>query len=62
MLGVLPNTMKIPVNGYDFKTILQAINQGKKDLYATPRVDMPNANPLPYPKNYAGPFTGFAGT
>ena len=45
----------------DYKTILAAINQGKNDLYATPRVDMPNATPLPYPKNYAGPFKGFAG-
>jgi len=45
----------------DFKTILAAIDQGKKDLYANPRTDMPNAKPLPYPKNYAGPFKGFAG-
>jgi hypothetical protein len=45
----------------DFKTMLAAIDQGKEQLYARPRVDMPGAKPLPYPKDYAGPFTGFAG-
>jgi mono/diheme cytochrome c family protein len=45
----------------DFKSMLAAIDQGKEQLYARPRVDMPGAKPLPYPKDYAGPFTGFAG-
>ena len=45
----------------DFQTILAAIEQGKDELYARPRVDMAGAMPLPYPRNHAGPFTGFAG-
>jgi len=45
----------------DYKTILDAIEQGKNELYANPRMDMPNATPIPYPKNYAGPYKGFAG-
>ena len=45
----------------DFQTMLAAIEQGREDLYAKPSVDMPNAKPLPYPKNYAGPFNTFAG-
>ena len=45
----------------DFQTMLAAIEQGKKELYARPRMDMPNASPIPYPKNYAGPFSTFAG-
>ena len=45
----------------DYRAILAAIAQGKKALYAKPRVDMPHAQPLPYPTDFAGPFTGFAG-
>ncbi len=45
----------------DYQAMLAAIVQGKEELYEKPRVDMPGAKPLPYPQNYAGPFTGFAG-
>jgi hypothetical protein len=30
-----------------FQTILAAIEEGKNELYAKPRIDMPNATPLP---------------
>jgi len=45
----------------DYQAMLTAIAQGAEELYARPRMDMPGAKPLPYPKNHAGPFTGFAG-
>ena len=45
----------------DFQLMLAAIQQGKKELYARPRMDMPDAKPLPYPQDFVGPFTGFAG-
>lgn len=45
----------------DYQAMLAAIVQGKEELYKKPRVDMPGAKPLPYPRNHAGPFTGFAG-
>ncbi|MBN2137096.1 MAG: hypothetical protein JW720_04765 [Sedimentisphaerales bacterium] len=45
----------------DYETMLAAIRQGKEELYAKPRMDMPGAKPVPYPKNYAGPYTRFSG-
>lgn len=45
----------------DYQAMLAAMLQGREELYEKPRVDMPGAKPLPYPQNYAGPFTGFAG-
>ena len=45
----------------DYRAILSAIRQGKRALYAKPRMDMPHARPLPYPTDFTGPFTGFAG-
>jgi cytochrome c553 len=58
--GKTPNLFANKSNP-DYKKILEAIRQGKKQLYANPRMDMPNATPIPYPKNYAGPYKGFAG-
>ena len=45
----------------DYTAMLQALKQGKKSLYARPRMDMKGAVPVPYPTNYAGPYKGFAG-
>jgi hypothetical protein len=45
----------------DYRTMLQALEEGKRLLYARPRMDMPGAVPVPYPTNYAGPYQGFAG-
>lgn len=45
----------------DYQLMLTAIEHGKQELYSKPRMDMPGAVPLPYPQNFVGPFTGFAG-
>jgi hypothetical protein len=45
----------------DYITMLTAIERGKDRLYAKPRMDMPGGKALPYPTNYVGPYTGFAG-
>jgi hypothetical protein len=45
----------------DCRAMLEAITEGSKQLYARPRMDMDSAKPVPYPTNYAGPFSGFAG-
>ena len=48
-------------NDPDYTDMLQAIEQMRKALYTQPRMDMKGGVPMPYPKNYAGPYTGFAG-
>jgi hypothetical protein len=48
-------------NDPDYAAMLTAIEQGKRELYARPRMDMEGAVAVPYPTNYAGPFEGFAG-
>ncbi len=45
----------------DRRAMLEAITEGSKKLYARPRMDMDGAELVPYPTNYAGPFSGFAG-
>ncbi|MBN1125469.1 MAG: hypothetical protein JXA82_10710 [Sedimentisphaerales bacterium] len=45
----------------DYLKMLAAIERGKKQLYQKPRMDMPGAKPLPYPENYVGPYSSFAG-
>jgi hypothetical protein len=44
-----------------YVAILKAIQAGKKALDANPRIDMPDAKPKPYPKDYGKLYTGFAG-
>ena len=44
-----------------YAAILEAIQAGKKALDANPRVDMPNAQPKPYPKDYGKLYSGFSG-
>jgi len=45
----------------DYKAVLKAIQQGSSELYEKPRMDMPGARPLPYPRDFATLFTGFSG-
>ena len=40
---------------------LKAIQAGASALAAKPRVDMPDAKPVPYPTDFGGLYTGFAG-
>jgi len=44
-----------------YRELLSAIEQAKAALDAKPRVDMPGAEPVPYPTDYGGIYTGFAG-
>ena len=44
-----------------YQAILAAIREGKKALEDNPRVDMPGAKPVPYPVDYGGLYSGFAG-
>jgi len=44
-----------------YQAILAAIREGKKALEDNPRVDMPGAKPIPYPVDYGGLYSGFAG-
>ena len=44
-----------------YVAILKAIQAGKNDLDANPRVDMPGAKPADYPTDFGGLYTGFAG-
>ena len=44
-----------------YRAILSGIDEGKKALNANPRVDMPGAKPVPYPVDYGGLYSGFAG-
>jgi len=45
----------------DYQAVLQAIQQGGKELYEKPRMDMANARPLPYRRDFGTLFTGFSG-
>ena len=45
----------------EYRELLAAIEQAKTALYDKPRVDMPGAKPIPYPTDYGGLYTGFAG-
>ncbi|KPK48097.1 MAG: hypothetical protein AMK72_07560 [Planctomycetes bacterium SM23_25] len=45
----------------NYRAALSAIQAGKNELDARPRVDMPGAKPVPYPVDYGGLYTGFAG-
>ena len=45
----------------DYAAMLAAIEEGRRALDARPRMDMPGAKPLPYPQDFGGLFTGFAG-
>jgi len=44
-----------------YRRLLTAIDAARTALYAKPRVDMPGADPVPYPTDYGGLYTGFAG-
>jgi len=44
-----------------YVAVLKFIQAGKAALDAKPRVDMPGAKPVPYPTDYGGLYTGFAG-
>ena len=44
-----------------YRQLLGAIEGARTALYAKPRVDMPGAEPVPYPTDYGGLYTGFAG-
>jgi len=45
----------------NYQAALAAIRAGKQALDDKPRVDMPGAKPVPYPVDYGGLYTGFAG-
>jgi len=45
----------------DYQAILAAIKQGQKALSEKPRIDMPGAIPVPYPKDFGKLHEGFAG-
>jgi hypothetical protein len=45
----------------DYRPLLEAIQTGRRDLDANPRVDMPGAKVRPYPRNFGKLFSGFAG-
>ncbi|MGB2820834.1 MAG: hypothetical protein WBF17_07630, partial [Phycisphaerae bacterium] len=45
----------------DYLAMLEAIRQGADELRKRPRVDMPDAKPLPYPQDFGKLFSGFAG-
>jgi len=45
----------------DHAAMLAAIAEGGKALSRRPRMDMPGGRPLPYPQDFGGLFTGFAG-
>ncbi len=45
----------------DYQAVLKAVQQGGKELYEKPRMDMAGAKPLPYPTDFASLFTGFSG-
>ncbi len=44
-----------------YAALLAAIEEGRAALERRPRMDMPGAKPLPYPQDFGGLFTGFAG-
>ncbi|NQU26026.1 MAG: PD40 domain-containing protein [Candidatus Nealsonbacteria bacterium] len=44
-----------------YRQLLGAIEDARTALYTKPRVDMPGAEPIPYPTDYGGLYTGFAG-
>ncbi len=44
-----------------YRQMLTAIEGARDILLAKPRVDMPGAEPVPYPTDYGGLYTGFAG-
>ena len=44
-----------------YRQLITAIESARTALYAKPRVDMPGAKPVPYPTDYGGLYTGFAG-
>ncbi|MEE8451166.1 MAG: hypothetical protein V3R99_04595 [Thermoguttaceae bacterium] len=44
-----------------YRALLAAIEEASAALYAKPRVDMQGAEPVPYPTDYVGLYTGFAG-
>ena len=48
-------------NASAYQAALSAIRQGKEQLETTPRIDMPNAKPLPYPQGFGRLFSGYAG-
>jgi hypothetical protein len=45
----------------DYAAMLSAIEEGKTALYQRPRMDMPGGKPLPYPQDFGGLYSGFAG-
>jgi len=45
----------------DYQAILAAINKGAKSLKDKPRIDMPDAKPVPFPTDFGKLHTGFAG-
>ena len=45
----------------DYAAMLKAIEQGRREMLANPRVDMPGAKPKPYYREFDREFTGFAG-
>jgi hypothetical protein len=45
----------------DYQSVLAAIEKGAKALKDKPRIDMPNAKPVPYPTDFGKLHTGFAG-
>jgi len=45
----------------DYRAALAEIEKAKTALDKNPRVDMPGAKPVPYPVDFGGLYTGFAG-
>jgi len=45
----------------NYAAMLAAIEEGKTALAQRPRMDMAGAKPLPYPQDFGGLFSGFAG-
>ena len=45
----------------NYLAALKALQAARKMLDDKPRVDMPGAKPIPYPVDYGGLYTGFAG-
>ncbi len=44
-----------------YREVLAAVVEAKQALFAKPRVDMPGAEPVAYPTDHGGLYTGFAG-
>jgi hypothetical protein len=44
-----------------YQAALTAITEARDALYAKPRMDMKGGKPVPYPVDYGGLYTGFAG-